>query len=135
VAQFHRLLELHGHEDWIRSLAFMRADNDDVFLASSAQDNYIRLWKITRLVGESPAVPVAPLLVAGEGDGAEDEGEAEEDVGLSREDIEQRRGKQFKLGTDGVFIAVLESILYGHDDWVYSVRWHPTVEKQGTCVV
>lgn len=55
----------------------------------------------------------------------------EEETQLSQEDIEQKRGKQFKLGNHGMFIVVLESILYGHDDWVYSVRWHPTVEKEG----
>lgn len=130
--KFHRLLELHGHEDWIRSLAFTRADNGDVFLASSAQDNYIRLWKIARSDAGESSVAVAPLLAAAAGDDAPDEAEADDEgAGLSREDIEQRRGKRFKLGSDGMFIAVLESILYGHDDWVYSVRWHPTIEKQG----
>jgi elongator complex protein 2 len=38
---------LKGHEDWIRGLAFT-SSNSDIYLASSSQDRYIRLWKITK---------------------------------------------------------------------------------------
>lgn len=118
----------------------MRTYNGDVFLASSAQDNYIRLWKITRVVEAASSTsllsrtPYTPNSLVSRTDcsAQADEEEEEERSPLSREDIEQKRGKQFKLGNDGFFVIVLESILYGHDDWVYSVRWHPTIEKEGT---
>lgn len=35
--QFGKCYELHGHEDWIRTLAFCTCPNGDVLLASSGQ--------------------------------------------------------------------------------------------------
>ena len=101
-------------------------------LASSAQDNFIRLWKFRRTE---------------QGKEKEKEIELSEDI-VSAQDISQHRGyvhisyqllissliflrKFFRL-KDTMFNVALESILYGHEDWVYSILWHPVVEKDGT---
>ena len=45
---------LAGHEDWVRSLAFLQppAENQPLLLASASQDATIRLWRIDSLVDE-----------------------------------------------------------------------------------
>lgn len=65
---------LGGHDDWVRGLDFIQ-HGDEYLLASSAQDAFIRVWKMTSLVG-----------------------------------VEKRS-------------FTLESVLSGHDNWVYSVQW------------
>ena len=134
-SQFFELVSLEGHEDWVRSLSFAQDDNGDTMLASSAQDNFIRLWKFRRTE---------------QGKEKEKEIELSEDI-VSAQDISQHRGyvhisyqslliftsyficirKFFRL-KDTMFNVALESILYGHEDWVYSILWHPVVEKDGT---
>lgn len=73
--QFERLQTLCGHEDWVRGLDFVRSGND-LLLASSSQDTFIRLWKSSSVA-------------------------------------EAEKSPHF----------VLESVLSGHDGWVYSVQW------------
>ncbi|KAL6070511.1 Elongator subunit elp2 [Balamuthia mandrillaris] len=107
--EFVKVLSLDGHEDWLRSVAFACSDEGDILLASSSQDNYIRLWKIHR----SNIVPTT----AGANSGGLDAG--------------QQRGTAFRLSQHDVFAVVLESVLFGHEDWVYSVCWHPPVIREG----
>jgi WD40 repeat protein len=47
---------LSGHEDWVRSLAFLDppADGQPLILASASQDATIRLWTIEPWVTEMP---------------------------------------------------------------------------------
>lgn len=72
--QFELVQTLCGHEDWVRGLDIVRSGND-LLLASSSQDTFIRLWKSTSVAdAEKP-----PHFV-------------------------------------------LESVLSGHDGWVYSVQ-------------
>lgn len=67
---------LSGHEDWVRGLDLVCRGND-VLLASSSQDTFIRLWKA---IGAADTASKAPHFV-------------------------------------------LDSVLSGHDGWVYSVQW------------
>jgi elongator complex protein 2 len=48
TAQFVYCATLSGHEDWIRSLAFLqpKSQTDPLVLASGSQDGTIRLWNI-----------------------------------------------------------------------------------------
>lgn len=47
---------LAGHEDWVRSLAFLdpAAEGQPLILASGSQDATIRLWTIEPWISEAP---------------------------------------------------------------------------------
>lgn len=106
---FVKVEELIGHEDWIRGLDFTIDTSGDIFLASSSQDTYIRLWKIFKrsenysennqydeLVQESRIFQIHSML--------------------SHEVLN--------------YSAVLESVLSGHENWVYGTHWHQQNEMQ-----
>jgi elongator complex protein 2 len=104
--QFTLACQVKGHQDWIRALDFAPTlhgtSNEAVFLASSSQDKTIRVWKISRRAPGSS--------------------KGEETVGLSlRAFID---GPIFKAG-ENVWQVSIESLLLGHEDWVYSVKWKP----------
>lgn len=106
TGQFKQVCQLKGHQDWIRALDFSCPVKDEsglaVFLASSAQDRMIRMWKICAKRGSSPDVNITtqPSL---------------------RMYIE---GPVFKADGNSWQVS-LESLLVGHEDWVYSVVWQP----------
>jgi elongator complex protein 2 len=95
--QFVKKIDLTGHENWVRDLSFCILEDKDgspfLMLASGAQDKYIRLWKF--------------LL------------------------LKEKAEKTFQLSThshvvnfgDVSFAVTLESVLIGHEDWVYAVNW------------
>ena len=90
---------LYNHEDWIRCMDFTHDSSGNCFLATGSQDATIRLWKICA---------------------------GEKETGDKRQDETQKRIKRFSLGSENYGIT-LESILCGHDHWVYGVHWHPQV--------
>lgn len=94
---FDKLESLTGHEDWVRGLDFTTDDNGDVLLATSSQDSFIRLWRIS---------------------------EKKEETNEVKSDLEliQVEERIFKFGGKK-FILSLESVLQGHENWVYSVNW------------
>ncbi|KAF2140509.1 uncharacterized protein K452DRAFT_299261 [Aplosporella prunicola CBS 121167] len=99
---------LKGHEDWIRSLAFIREGSDessDLLLSSASQDKYIRLWRIHQ--GEElPEVSKAadnPALGA---------------LGKSL------HNKAHIFSSNNVpYSITFEALLVGHEDWIYSSVW------------
>jgi elongator complex protein 2 len=139
--KFHKLLSLQGHEDWIRALSFVEADNGDLLLASSSQDNYIRLWRVRRLTTTSSEQSTeSPSTSSKLPTSDETENTKSVDGSSSRKenttttpdsDVEKMRGNKFRLDTGPLFIAALESVLHGHDDWVYSVCWQPPLLVEG----
>ena len=118
--RFHKVVTLKGHEDWIRCLSFVTCDDGTVLLASSAQDNFIRLWKL-EVGGEEPAAV-----------------ERTNDIFASLAMLDtvhstsmSQQGHSFEY-EEKRYSAILESVLYGHEDWVYSVDWHPpTITAEG----
>eukprot|EP00741_Cyanophora_paradoxa_P006330 tig00000980_g6137.t1 len=132
TGSFARTGSLAGHQDWVRALEFRPAgDEEDLLLASSAQDATIRLWRVSAL---------------GEGRGAGAEGPAGGGSVLSPELLEALnlslgggpgaapRGHAFAArGPAGRarFTAALEALLSGHEDWVYGLAWHPPVPRPG----
>ncbi|KAI8793258.1 elongator complex protein 2 [Biomphalaria glabrata] len=109
--QFTQLIVLTGHEDWIRDLQFVADDFGNILLASCAQDHLIRIWKLSRKSETQTVIqdskPVSELK--------EDECITVKETIISHHDA------------DGAFIfaITLESVLCGHENWVYSVRWQP----------
>lgn len=99
---------LSGHEDWVRGLDFIANEDGDLLLASSAQDTFIRLWKISaRNAAHQPHKAVADLL-AGEAIKVEER--------IFECVVAEKDRKRFAIS--------LESVLLGHDAWVYGVHWN-----------
>lgn len=92
---FEKVEALFGHEDWVRGLDFTTDDNGDVLLATSSQDTFIRLWRISPM---------------------------QEETNGTDENLIQVDERTFTVA-DRKFILSLESVLQGHENWVYNVNW------------
>lgn len=104
MCQFVLSCQLKEHTDWIRSLDFsLPIDGDGetcILLVSSSQDKGIRIWKLTlreRLADSNNAK-----------------------ISL----VSYIKGPVFLAGSSSYQIS-MESLLIGHEDWVYSVAWQP----------
>ncbi|KAL5828211.1 hypothetical protein ACOSQ4_020008 [Xanthoceras sorbifolium] len=109
TGKFVRACELKAHTDWIRSLDFSlpicsSGKADSVLLVSSSQDKGIRIWKMalrgssadTRGIDKKAEISLASYI----------------------------EGPVLVAGSSSYQIS-LESLLIGHEDWVYSVAWEP----------
>ncbi|XP_070499116.1 elongator complex protein 2 [Chironomus tepperi] len=96
--EFVKIEELIGHEDWVRCLDFIKDDNGDLLLASSSQDSFIRIWKISPYNANVELIP--------------------KDI-----DEIQIETRIFTLNNQK-FVLAIESVLQGHENWVYSVHWN-----------
>ncbi|KAF7808839.1 elongator complex protein 2 [Senna tora] len=109
TGKFVHACELKGHTDWIRSLDFSLpigtdGESNSIFLVSSSQDKGIRIWKMALRSSMS-------------------NGHARtEEISLSS----YIEGPVLVAGSSSFQIS-LESLLIGHEDWVYSVEWQPPV--------
>lgn len=135
--QFAKSLSLEGHTDWMRCLSFTTPipANDsssaaststaydiasgEVLLASGSQDNYIRLWRVTK------------RDLASEQTAPQEEADApldELDAALAAvEDQAELRVKahDFTVDGEGHFSCASEAVLLGHDAWVTGLNWAP----------
>ncbi|KAJ3642069.1 hypothetical protein Zmor_024887 [Zophobas morio] len=89
--EFSHSLTLKGHEDWVRGLDFT-TEKDDLILASSSQDCYIRLWRMTPHKSDTPS-----------------------------DNVIKTKTTTYRVYTD--------SILSGHEGWIYSVDWNPATPQ------
>lgn len=94
---FERVEMLTGHEDWVRGLDFAIDINGDLLLASSSQDSFIRIWRISPKSSQSKDFSGEDNLIQ----------------------VEERT---FKVA-EKTFVLSLDSVLQGHENWVYSVDW------------
>ncbi|XP_026556812.1 elongator complex protein 2 [Pseudonaja textilis] len=110
AGEFQKSLLLHGHEDWIRGVEWAFCDGD-LYLASCAQDCLIRIWKMhaTSLFGEIQ----------------------DEDTIRLKENVFTIKNSN---GADKSFAVTLDSVLAGHENWVYGVHWQPPYFKDGRMV-
>ncbi|XP_074658780.1 elongator complex protein 2-like [Tubulanus polymorphus] len=111
IEQNKRFVKVHtltGHEDWIRGLEFTVNEAGEILLASSAQDCFIRIWKFSKR---------DPDIVA----------EQQRDIKqLSLSDEIKLKENIFTFSYNGekcCYAVVLETVLSGHDNWVYAVHW------------
>ncbi|KAL1568382.1 Elongator subunit elp2 [Salvia divinorum] len=102
--KFVRACELKGHNDWIRCLDFslpLYANGEpSILLVSSSQDKGIRIWKMAVQNNDADSTKEETTLAA------------------------YIKGPIFVAGSSSYQIS-LESLLIGHEDWVYSVEWQP----------
>lgn len=97
---FERLETLIGHEDWVRGLDFATDETGDILLASSSQDSSIRLWRIS----PKPETRV-----------------------VCDQNLLQVEERTFTFAGNK-FLLSLESVLQGHENWVYSVDWRTNID-------
>ena len=95
---------LEGHENWVRSLDFTNdcTIKGDVLLASASQDRYIRLWRIRKGGFKSEQINKPAELL---------------EVGSTLSN------KVYHLN-DKRYSIVFDSLIMGHDDWIFSVSWN-----------
>jgi elongator complex protein 2 len=108
--EFKRVLQLHGHVDWITSIKIVTStgghgfEKGDVMIASSSQDRYIRVWKLSSNLQ----------------DVQKDGLEFEEDEMTTKTHIIPTKTRDYSI--------LLDAVLMGHDDWIFSVDWAPVVD-------
>lgn len=105
---------LTGHEGWIRSLDFTLEDNDapttsDLLLASASQDKYIRLWR----VHQGKELPAQAATASDPTVGTYLPGKSP-----------SNKAHRFQTASGADYSATFESLLFNHDDWIYSAKWH-----------
>lgn len=109
--QFSLQATLSGHEGWLRSLSFSRETNSpdsDLLLASASQDKYIRIWRVHQ--GKE-----LPALAA--------EGSDPSSGAFMPGKSPSNKAHWLKVaGKD--FSVTFEALLLGHEDWIYSAKWH-----------
>ncbi|XP_026856665.2 elongator complex protein 2 isoform X1 [Electrophorus electricus] len=99
--QFQNVLTLQGHEDWVRGVEWTSRDGE-LLLASCSQDCLIRVWRLVLKHGSQSETPADGLI----------------------------RMKEDKFEVKGsVYAVALETVLAGHENWVYGVHWQPPFRK------
>ncbi|EQL01295.1 elongator protein 2 [Ophiocordyceps sinensis CO18] len=110
-SQFKLQATLSGHEGWIRSLSFTKESRDascDLLLASASQDKYVRIWRIH----QGRELPALAASGTDPSSGAFLPGKSPSN-------------KAYWLKSAGRDFSVsFEALLLGHEDWIYSARWH-----------
>ncbi|KIW10240.1 hypothetical protein PV08_11202 [Exophiala spinifera] len=104
---------LTGHEAWVRSLALTAAADGEYFLASAAQDKYVRLWRFQP--GDATSATVGPPVDSTRGATVTDTLTAK---------------VQSVSAADSKYSITFEALLLGHEDWVYSAAWSPDESSQ-----
>ena len=99
---------LDGHEDWILDLSFLELTDSNpeqsrLLLASSSKDGYIRLWNFSLSQKQEKSI------FSG--------------VSFNVSRIIDVNNKECEIS--------LEALLIAHENWVYSVNWHPPILKEG----
>lgn len=108
--EFDHVATLTGHDGWIRSLSFVaesNASDGDLLLASTSQDKYIRLWRI------SVSTPTS--------------NGPSQDVSTTSSRAETSLSNKVHRFTDAhgtSHTATFEALLLGHEDWIFTCRWH-----------
>ncbi|KAK2584060.1 hypothetical protein KPH14_006508 [Odynerus spinipes] len=96
---FEKVQVLVGHEDWIRCIDITNDTAGNILIATGSQDTMIRLWKIS----------------------------VHKEEQLAKEILEQKK-QLFEV--NGIkYDTTLESVLSGHEGWIYGVHWCPLEKK------
>ncbi|CAH1403689.1 unnamed protein product [Nezara viridula] len=98
----HSLVNVRGHEDWIRSISMKSLKDGDIFVASSGQDMTVRILRLSQRNTESN----------------NDEFYVKKD--------------EFLLENNRYYLS-LETVLFGHEGWVYSVDWCSETASDNDC--
>jgi elongator complex protein 2 len=95
---------LSGHQNWVRSVDFVNIGTSRMLLATGGQDRHIRLWSIEL---------------------EDDKGRDKSDqTSLNKLGVTKYAPKPRMMLGGKAYVAILESLLVGHEDWVMSVAWN-----------
>lgn len=111
--KFVKVDTLVGHEDWVRGIDITTLDNGDLLIATVAQDTFIRLWRI-----EARPQTIEPPQLNKVIDTLASDASIQVDERVFS--VEGNASKPLK------FAVRLESVLLGHDNWIYGVHWGKT---------
>ncbi|XP_069032804.1 elongator complex protein 2 [Embiotoca jacksoni] len=106
--QLQRAMTLQGHEDWVRGVAWV-STGGELLLASCSQDTLIRVWRLCAKSGTDTLTEDDHTII-----------KMKEDVF----EVKERDGPS-------VFAVSLETVLAGHENWVYGVHWQPPFYNGG----
>ena len=129
-AEFIECASLQGHADWISGAAFSLWE-DHLLLASSGQDKYVRLWNF-RFVGENEKC-LDEVDVALKKNILDDDLEGGDLFGMtSGLHVKKNTLKNVRSCSGELlhYTVSIESILEGHDDWVYGLSWVPKTKGE-----
>ncbi|KAK3587822.1 hypothetical protein CHS0354_019687 [Potamilus streckersoni] len=112
--QFTSVMTLPGHEDWVRTVDLTVDDSGDILLASAGQDHIIRMWRLSPRETDT-----------GVREGFIRDLPLSQDIRMKEDTFKFRyRGKEV------VYAVSLESVLSGHENWIYSVRWQSSIKTE-----
>lgn len=116
---FTKVGTLIGHEDWVRGIDITTTigNHSELLVATSSQDTFIRLWRI------SPRPTIDPI-----------HRKRAVSVFAANDDIQIEEKlftvKSTETGKPLSYAIILESVLLGHDGWVYSVQWSNAIDNR-----
>mmetsp|Transcript_12688 Transcript_12688/g.18650 ORF Transcript_12688/g.18650 Transcript_12688/m.18650 type:complete len:892 (+) Transcript_12688:44-2719(+) len=107
---------LLGHEDWLTDFSWERSKPLAPLLASGSQDARIRLWKFKTTLGKG--------ITTVKEEEFEETNEEDFDIPL---DLDEDEGEaRLEIGHSlGMTRVTLEALLYGHEEPITSIEWHP----------
>ncbi|ESO12321.1 hypothetical protein HELRODRAFT_105279 [Helobdella robusta] len=118
--KFEEVMVLRGHTEWINGLEFVQQDERNIFLASGSQDSYIRIWRIESLDHKAASV-----------DDNTNSENASNDNGNNENDCITLTSNIITSCQSALRFAVtLESVLSGHENWIYSVHWNKSEKNE-----
>ncbi|CAL1584564.1 unnamed protein product [Knipowitschia caucasica] len=103
-----KALTLQGHEDWVHGVAWTSIGGE-LLLASCSHDCLIRVWRLCAKSGMDAHSDDNPSIIK------------------MKEDIFQVNEQDVSFK----FAVSLETVLAGHENWVYGVHWHPPFYRDG----
>ena len=104
---FKPVCVLSGPENWVRSLAFehaLTANGVEVLLACASQDRYVRIWSIQEKLGEASKEASEIDLIP-----------------------KYAPKPEFLTLYGSLYGATLDAVLVGHEDWIHTVCWRPSL--------
>lgn len=142
--KFYCLHTMIGHEDWIRDIDVCQPMQNQLLIASSSQDNYIRLWKLeSNVLNDKNEISTKMIIEDNKVEQKTNyneelnEDEDEENSITKSENIEELKLKSSlftvhckKLDKYIQYSINLESVLLGHEDWIYTVKFHPKISDK-----
>lgn len=104
-----------------------------LYLASGAQDTYIRIWRISEQSMSEASSESADATTAFARSSLHRNAMKDFDRCFAVDALHSESSEESSQPSPPVSYAVrLDALLVGHDNWVYSVRWHPPV-YQASC--
>ena len=142
---------LIGHEDWIRDIDVCQTNSQQLMIASSSQDNYIRLWKLEsknivnkeeldneQIIIEENSVK-SELEIKSDDKQINDDDDDEVMVKPAEDELKLKSSlftvHSKKTNSYVQYSMSLESVLYGHEDWIYTVKFHPRISDHQPLVL